>query len=132
MHIVDRPDPAAAFAFAFDEPNQQAGEYRDLLRRRWRNLMGRTMWDFPGGRSGGPRCLVLGFGPGSGDAAEHRVPAAWRDELVTYGPLLSDDGAARLVAAALVRAPDGYAARGALAGDRYADVEVPEPSPRRL
>ncbi len=62
VHILDLPDPAAARAFAFDEPNFQAGVYRDVLLRRWRNTLGRTMWDFPGGRSGGNRYLVLGLG----------------------------------------------------------------------
>jgi hypothetical protein len=55
---------AAARAFAFDEPNYQAGVYRDVLLRRWRNLLGRTMWDFPGGRDGGRRFLVLALGAG--------------------------------------------------------------------
>ena len=36
VHILDLPDPAAARAFAFDEPNYQAGVYRDVLLRRWR------------------------------------------------------------------------------------------------
>jgi uncharacterized protein YciI len=49
VHIVDLPDPVAARAFAFDEPNYQAGVYRDVMLRRWRNTLGRTMWDFPGG-----------------------------------------------------------------------------------
>ena len=40
VHIVDLPDPAAAGAFAFDEPNYQAGVYRDVLLRRWRNALG--------------------------------------------------------------------------------------------
>ena len=53
VHIVGLPGPAAARAFAFDEPNYQAGVYRDVLLRRWRNLLGRTMWDFPGGPDGG-------------------------------------------------------------------------------
>ena len=53
VHILGLPDPAAARAFAFDEPGYQAGVYRDVLLRRWRNLLGRTMWDFPGGRAGG-------------------------------------------------------------------------------
>lgn len=44
VHILDLPDPAAARAFAFDEPNYQAGVYRDVLLRRWRNVLGRTMW----------------------------------------------------------------------------------------
>ena len=64
LHIVGLPDPAAARTFAFDEPNYQAGVYRDVLLRRWRNLLGRTMWDFPGGPAGGNRYLVLGLGAG--------------------------------------------------------------------
>lgn len=47
-----------------------------------------------------------------------------RDELIAYGPLLSDDGATRLGTAALVRAPDPDTARATLAPGRYADIEV--------
>jgi uncharacterized protein len=122
VHIVDLPDPAAARAFAFDEPNYQAGVYRDVLIRRWRNALGRTMWDFPGGRTGGNRYLVLGLG--AGEPADLTVRPADRDELVAYGPLLSDDGAAWLGTAALLRAPDPDAARAVLTADRYAAVEV--------
>ncbi|MER5974949.1 YciI family protein [Streptomyces sp. NPDC001857] len=121
VHIVDLPDAAAARAFAFDEPDYQAGVYRDVLLRRWRNLLGRTMWDFPGGRSGGDRFLVLGLG--AGEAVDLAVPVG-HDELIAYGPLLSDDGAAWLGTAALVRAPDPGTARAVLTPDRYADVEV--------
>ncbi len=74
VHIVDLPDPSAARAFAFDEPNYQAGVYRDVLLRRWRNTLGRTMWDFPGGRTGGNRYLVLGLGLGTGQATDLAVP----------------------------------------------------------
>jgi uncharacterized protein len=63
VHIVDLPDPAAARAFAFDEPNYQAGVYRDVLLRRWRNTLGRTTWEYPGGRTGGNRYLVLVYAP---------------------------------------------------------------------
>ncbi|WP_445527643.1 YciI family protein [Streptomyces cyslabdanicus] len=122
VHILDLPDPAAARAFAFDEPNYQSGVYRDVLLLRWRNTLGRTMWDFPGGRTGGDRYLVLGLGAGQ-DAADPAAPPD-RDELIAYGPLLSDDGAARLGTAALVRAPDPDTARAVLAPARYADVEV--------
>ncbi|UUU29586.1 YciI family protein [Streptomyces sp. CA-210063] len=121
VHIVDLPDPAAARAFAFDEPNYQAGAYRDVLLRRWRNLLGRTMWDFPGGPSGGKRYLVLGLG--SGPAVDLDVPPD-RDDLIAYGPLLSDDGATWLGTAALLRAPDPDTARTVLTVDRYADIEV--------
>jgi uncharacterized protein YciI len=38
VHIVDLPDVTAARAFAFDEPGYQAGVYRDVMLRRWRNV----------------------------------------------------------------------------------------------
>jgi uncharacterized protein len=121
VHILDLPDPAAARAFAFDEPNYQACVYRDVLLRRWRNLLGRTMWDFPGGRVGGNRYLVLGLG--SGPAADLAVPPD-RDRLIAYGPLLADDGDTWLGTAVLLQAPGREAARAVLTADRYADVEV--------
>jgi hypothetical protein len=121
VHIVDLPDPAAARAFAFDEPNYQAGVYRDVLLRRWRNTLGRTMWDFPGGRTGGYRFLVLGLG--SGPAADLAGPPD-RDELIACGPLLSDDASIWLGTAVLVRAPSSDQARNVLVSDRYAQIEV--------
>src|SRR5689334_21923691 len=116
VHIVDLPDSLAARAFAFDEPGYQAGVYRDVLLRRWRNLLGRTMWDFPGGRAGGNRYLVLGLG--TGQAADLTVPSG-RDELIAFGPLLSDDGGTWLGTAALLRAPAPDMARAVLTPDRY-------------
>ncbi|MFF4401122.1 YciI family protein [Streptomyces sp. NPDC001480] len=121
VHIVDLPDPAAARAFAFEEPCYQAGAYRDVLLRRWRNLLGRTMWEFPGGRTGGNRYLVLGLGEGR--TPDLAVPPD-QDELIAYGPLLSDDATTWVGTAALVRAPDPDAARAVLVADRYADIEV--------
>ena len=121
VHIVDLPDPATARAFAFDEPGYQAGVYRDVLLRRWRNVLGRTMWDFPGGRTGGNRYLVLGFG--MGQAADPTWPAD-PDELIACGPLLSDNGVTWLGTAVLVRARDPDAARAVLTPERYAGIEV--------
>jgi len=120
VHILDLPDVAAARAFVFDEPNYQAGVYRDVLLRRWRNTLGRTMWEFPGGRTGGNRYLVIGLGAGA--AADLAVPDL--DGLIAYGPLLADDGETWLGTAALLRAPDADAARAVLTQDRYADIEV--------
>lgn len=120
VHIVDLPDPAAARAFAFDEPNYQAGVYRDVLLRRWRNVLGRSMWEFPGDRSGGSWHLVLGLGAGT---AEDPVPAD-REALIAYGPLLSDGGAAWLGTAALVQAPNPAAARAVLTPSLYVEIDV--------
>ena len=118
LHIVDLPDPVAARAFAFDEPNYQAGVYRDVLLRRWRNLLGRTMWEFGGGA--GNRYLVLGLGHGHADG---ELPLIM-DDLIAYGPMLSDDGVAGLGTALLVQAPDAEAARAVLPAQWYAGIEV--------
>jgi len=45
---------------------RQAGVYRDVLLRRWRNMLGRTMWDFPG----------AGPGAGYGHGTRHPDPVA--------------------------------------------------------
>jgi uncharacterized protein YciI len=120
VHIVDLPDPDTARAFAFDEPGYQAGVYQAVLLRRWRNTLGRTMWDFPGGPTGGSRYLVLGLGAGAADAAEPANP----DELIAFGPLLSDDGTSWLGTAALVEARDPESARAILTAERYDHIEV--------
>jgi hypothetical protein len=78
------------------------------------------MWEFPGGRKGGNRYLVLGLGTGS---SEDSVPAD-REELIAYGPLLSDDGAAWLGTAALIRAAGPSDARAIFDPARYAHIEV--------
>jgi uncharacterized protein YciI len=121
VHILDLPDVAAARSFVFDEPGYQAGAYRDVLLRRWRNRLGRTMWDFPGGPTGGNRYLVLGLGWGP---AADEAPPDDSAELIAYGPLLADDGVAWLGTAVLLRAPDADAARAVLTADRYAAIEV--------
>jgi hypothetical protein len=77
------------------------------------------MWDFPGGRDGGNRYLVLGLS--SGQAADLAVPAD--QDLIAYGPLLSDSGT-WLGTAALVRASDPDTALAVLTADRYAAIEI--------
>jgi uncharacterized protein YciI len=120
VHILDLPDPTAARTFAFEEPGYQAGAYRDVLLRRWHNCLGRTMWDFSGGRPDNNRYLVLGFTLEPANATE--LPL--HDEVIASGPLLSDDGSLVLGAAVLLEAPDADGAREALSADRYDGVEV--------
>jgi uncharacterized protein YciI len=121
VHILGLPDPAAARAFAFEEPGYQAGAYRDVLLRRWHNTLGRTMWDFTGGRPDNNRYLVLGFAlEPVADAPE--LPR--RDDLIASGPLLSDDASFVLGAAVLLEAPDADSARAVLSANRYAGIEV--------
>lgn len=71
----------------------------------------------------GPAATDLVLGLGAGPAADLAVPSG-RNELIAYGPLLSDDGATWLGTEALVRAPDPDTARAFLTPDRYAGIEV--------
>ncbi len=63
----------------------------DVLLRRWRDTLGRTRREFPRCPDGGNLYLVLGLG--MGQAADLAVPPS-QDELIAYGPLLSDDDTA--------------------------------------
>ncbi|MBO2455943.1 YciI family protein [Actinomadura barringtoniae] len=117
VHIVDLPDPVAARTFAFEEPNYQAGAYRDVLLRRWQNMLGRKMWDFTGSDEGN-RYLVMGLG------AEKTPPPPTQYELIAYGPLLSDDGSTNVGTAVLLQAPEADKARAVLPSDDYAVIEV--------
>jgi uncharacterized protein len=121
IHILDLPSPEAARAFAFNEPNYQAGAYRDVMIRRWHNTLGRTMWDFPGGREGGNRYLILGLSTGTPTDLD---PPTDQSELIAYGPLMSDDDTTWLGTAVLLRAPNPESARAILTTDRYAAIEV--------
>ncbi|WP_076258468.1 YciI family protein [Intrasporangium flavum] len=122
VHVLDLPDAAAARAFAFEEPGYQAGAYRDVLLRRWRNVLGRTMWVFPGARPERPRFLVLGFT----EPAAVGPPLPQGEDVIACGPLLSDDGSVTVGAAVLFEAADAAAARVALSADEFVGVEVHE------
>lgn len=128
LHIVDLPDAEAARAFAFDEPNFRAGVYADVMIRRWRNALGRTMWEFEGDPVANGRFLIIGHGA----PYSHPRAAALRDEHVRYivdhgyldhlierGPLLSDDGARWVGSAMLVEMPDQPGVETMLAGDPF-------------
>ena len=121
IHVVDLPDAAAARAFAFEEPGYQAGVYRDVTLRRWDDLLGRTMWECPGLRPDAPRWFVLGLGAGERPAYELPDPD---DDVLAFGALTSDDGAAWLGTVVLLQAPDAETARGALDPAAHATVEV--------
>ena len=132
VHIVDLPDVVAARAFALDDPGYQAGVYRDVMLRRWRNVSGRKMWDFVSGHPGRGRYLVLGLGrEGPPDATEPPGP-----DLIAYGPLLSDDAKMALGTAVLLEAPKAAGAiprlwPGTLRGGRGAPMAVRGPAELR-
>ncbi|MGE0255340.1 MAG: YciI family protein [Alphaproteobacteria bacterium] len=99
MHIVDVPDAAAARVFAYDEPFARADVYSEIIVHRWRNVLGRTMWQFDGTATES-RFMILAHGrPGAAPTAEQSAaqhaffeqgdPAC---RIILRGPLLADDG----------------------------------------
>lgn len=133
MHIVDLPDAEAARVFAFREPFYRAGVYGEVVVRRWRNALGRTMWDYPAEAGNDRRFLVIGHGkPGVEEArwAVEPEQRQWfgmpshRDAFILRGPLLSDDGAEWVGSALLVQLRDRATVEIMLAGAPYAQAEL--------
>ncbi|TDB83125.1 hypothetical protein E1264_29665 [Actinomadura sp. KC216] len=127
LHIVGLPDSAAAQEFAFDEPNYKAGVYREVLIRRWRNVLGRTMWQFTGAVPGYRRFLILAHAKPEAAASHasldeaHRehLDRGYRDRLIGYGPLFSEDGTEWAGTALMAELPDRAAAETLMADDPY-------------
>jgi uncharacterized protein len=139
MHIVDLPDAAAARVFAFEEPCYVAGVYDEVMVRRWRNVLGRTMWEFEGDEVANPRFLVIGHGRPETKAVDSALRAAQRryfadggylEHLIARGPLLSDDGREWVGDATLIETRDRAAVEAMLESapftraGLYANVEV--------
>lgn len=118
VHIVRVADPAEARAFAFDEPYYQAGVFRDVLLRRWENLLGRTMWQFPNPQPDAHRYLVLGL------AGQRVGQPSDPTSVIACGPLLSDDRSRSLGAAALVQLRTPQEASTVLTGSAGVAHEV--------
>lgn len=137
MHIVNLPNAETARVFAFEEPYFQAGVYADVLMRRWRNALGRTMWDFEGDPAGEGRFLIIGHGrPGASAARDellqrHRAYLEeYREHFIAWGSLLSDDGSEWVGSAMLVELGTRAAVDAVLANEPYtraglyANVEI--------
>ena len=72
IHIVDLPSADAAREFVEREPYNGAGLFEHHTIRRFENLLGRTMWESPGG-SADPRFFVIAHRvPGAGDLLRRR------------------------------------------------------------
>ena len=139
MHLVDLPDAQAARRFVFQEPFYRAGLYDQVLVRRWGNLLGRTMWDYPTEPGDDRRFLVIGHGKPGVEAARQGLAAAqrrWlgapahRDGVILGGPLLAEDGAGWVGSVLLVQLADRAAVEAMVAGapfvrgGLYASVEI--------
>ena len=130
VHIVDLPDAATARVFAYEEPNYLAGVYAEVTVRRFANLLGRTMWEFPGPERAADHFLVLGHtGPGATRPDEliesGQIESGQIERLIAFGPLFAEDGDAWVGTAVIGEFADAAAAREVLATTGlYDDIEV--------
>ncbi|MFC0622579.1 YciI family protein [Kribbella deserti] len=115
LHIVDLPDIAAARAFAYEEPYYLAGAFETVLLHRFRNLAGRTMWEFTEAVEDYERFLVFSLDPTAPE------PAASK-HLIVYGDLLALDGETRIGHAVLLEAPSAESAATVFPATANAEV----------
>ena len=113
LHIVGLPGADAAREFVANEPYNRAGLFEEHVIRRFKNLLGRTMWEYAGAPDG-PRFLVIAQPP------DLTVPAPER--LIIHGELLSADDGRPIGTVLALQAPTRDAV-AALVGDGRA-VEI--------
>jgi uncharacterized protein YciI len=130
VHIVDLPGADAAREFVEREPYNRAGLFEHHLIRRFDNLLGRTMWEFPGGADE-PRFLVIAHAP-AGDAPAGPLPdltAPAPERLIVHGELLTLDEGRPVGVVVALHAPARQAVDTLLRGGRarlaeHFDVEI--------
>jgi hypothetical protein len=133
LHIIDLPSADAACEFVEREPYNRTGLFEDHVIRRFKNLLGRTMWESPGG-SVDPRFCVIGHLRAEvGERAPAVLPGDFtalpRERLIVHGELLTPDQARPAGVVWALQAPTREAVdalfRGGQPGlDEHFDVEI--------
>jgi hypothetical protein len=133
LHIVDLPGTEAAREFVEAEPYNRAGLFEQHLIRRFQDLLGRTMWEFPE-RPFDRRYLVIAhLRATAGNHARAVVQSEFLplpdERLIVQGVLLMPDEAAPAGVALAVQVPTREAVDALLKGaqtevDEHFDVEI--------
>jgi uncharacterized protein YciI len=132
VHIVDLPCPGAAREFVEREPYNRAGLFEHHVIRRFKNLLGRTMWESPRGPVDS-RFFVIAHLLAEASEQEHGVllsdfTALPRERLIVHGELLTTDDARPAGVVLALHAPTREAADALLrrgAGlDEHFDVQI--------
>jgi uncharacterized protein len=135
LHVVGLPTVDAAREFVAHEPNNRAGVYAEHSVWRFENLLGRTMWEFPGAADE-PKFLIIAHSHGIPKKAARGLPvppknlsAELRRQLIVYGAL-STPADAELVGVALAvqardrQAVDALLEEGRAGLDVFPHVEI--------
>ena len=112
--------------FVAREPSNRAGVYGEHLVWRFENLLGRTMWEFPG-TADHPKFLVIAYSQRN-PAPLTSLPAVLGERLVLYGAVSALDDAEPVGVALAVQAPSRQALAALLEGARMEretlDIEI--------
>jgi uncharacterized protein YciI len=115
LHVVGLPSVDAVHEFVAREPNNRAGVYAEHSVWRFENLLGRTMWEFPGA-SDEPKFMIIAYSNGGSETAGSCRPvpleslsAECRERLIVYGALGTLDDARLAGVAVAVQARDRQA-----------------------
>ena len=115
LHVVGLPSVDAVHEFVAHEPNNRAGVYAEHSVWGFENLLGRTMWEFPGAADE-PRFLIIAHTHGSPETAARDRPVPrkslsteLRKQLIVHGALRTLDDAALVGFALAVQARDRQA-----------------------
>ena len=115
LHVVGLPSVDAVHQFVAREPNNRAGVYAEHSVWQFENLLGRTMWEFPGA-SDEPKFMIIARSHGGSETATRCQPVPLeslstklREQLIVYGALGTLDDATLVGIAVAVQAQDRQA-----------------------
>ena len=124
LHVVGLPSVDLVHEFVAREPNNRAGVYAEHSVWRFENLLGRTMWEFPGA-SDEPKFMIIAHSHARSETAARRRPVPLeslskelREQLIVYGALWSLDDAELVGVALAVAARDRQAVETLLEQER--------------
>jgi uncharacterized protein YciI len=129
LHILGLPSVDDAHEFVAREPNNRAGFYAEHSIWRFENLLGRTMWEFPGEADEAKFLIIARLHPGGTSAPPlpaESLSAALRDRLIVYGALSTPDDAELVGVALAIHAPTREAVDALLPAwlDAFPHVEI--------
>ena len=125
LHVLALRSVDAIREFVALEPNNRAGVYAEHVVWRFENLLGRSMWEFPG-QSAEPRFLIIGRSHRELPVSLETLPAELLERLILYGTLTTLDGGEPAGVALAVQAADREALDALMEDERIGLRMFPE------
>ena len=125
LHVLALRSVDAIREFVALEPNNRAGVYAEHVVWRFENLLGRSMWEFPG-QPEEPRFLIIVRSHRERPVPAEALPAELLERLILYGTLTTLDGGEPAGVALAVQAADREALDALMEDERIGLRMFPE------